>query len=593
MLLPWLARRRSALPVRTVLAYLSVVPAIALGVILLINVAMGITMERRLRDVGSVHYPRVRAMWRVDATLTQLHGTLEDATATGDSGALGQADSLRAVLVETLGAQDAATASDADHAAIGRLFNEYYTRARALSAQKTSAAAPARDLREAAADSVAARYQALRRAIAADQGDDESEVARAFGGALSLQRVGWVVSAGLIVLVVAVLGGLRRFATDSITSGLAEAAAMAERLSAGEMSATIEVSGSDEMAQLQTAMNGVVYYRREMSQVAKAISEGNLSVEITPRSERDTYGNAFVQMLAYLRQMAGVADEIAAGNLAVRVQPRSASDALGHAFISMSRKLSEMLGELRGGAHAMSAAAAQLSASAQSLAVGANAEAAVVDATTASLDQVGASIAGNAMHVKRVEEMALRGVDDAEASGRAMERTVQAMQTIEDKVSVIDEIARRTNLLALNAAIEAARAGEHGRGFNVVAEEVRKLAERSRAAAQEITTLLDENRVVAEQSGALIAQLVPSIRSTAELVQQVATASTRQAEGLDQVSHAMDQVDTVTQRNASSAEQLAAMAQELAAQSETVLELLAYFRTESSGVDGPALMAAD
>jgi len=298
-------------------------------------------------------------------------------------------------------------------------------------------------------------------------------------------------------------------------------------------------------------------------------------------------------MLAYLRQMARVADEIAAGNLAVRVQPRSASDALGHAFISMSRKLSGMLGELRGGAHAMSAAAAQLSASAQSLAVGANAEAAVVDATTASLDQVGASIAGNAMHVKRVEEMALRGVGDAEASGRAMERTVQAMQTIEDKVSVIDEIARRTNLLALNAAIEAARAGEHGRGFNVVAEEVRKLAERSRAAAQEITTLLDENRVVAEQSGALIAQLVPSIRSTAELVQQVATASTRQAEGLDQVSHAMDQVDTVTQRNARSAEQLAAMAQELAAQSETVLELLAYFRTESSGVDGPALMAAD
>ena len=152
------------------------------------------------------------------------------------------------------------------------------------------------------------------------------------------------------------------------------------------------------------------------------------------------------------------------------------------------------------------------------------------------------------------------------------------MRSIAEKISIVDEIAYQTNLLALNAAIEAARAGDHGRGFAVVASEVRKLAERSQAAAKEIGEVAARSVSVADRSGQLLAQLVTSIRNTSELVNEVSTASQQQLASVTQVSKAMTVVDQVTQRNASAAEELSSTAEEVAAHASTLQELMAFFR---------------
>jgi methyl-accepting chemotaxis protein len=242
---------------------------------------------------------------------------------------------------------------------------------------------------------------------------------------------------------------------------------------------------------------------------------------------------------------------------------------------------------VRSGASGVAAAATQLASTSDSLASGTSEQAASVEETTASLEQMRASITQSAENSRELEQMALAGASNADACGRAVAETAAAMRRIAEKIGVIEELSYQTNLLALNAAIEAARAGDQGRGFSVVAAEVRKLSERSSAAAKEIMEVAGTSVTLAERSGVLLAELVPAIRKTTGLVQDVAAASREQSSGVSQISSAMTQVDVVTQRNASSAEELSATAQELSAQSHALSELLAFFKLESDAAVAP------
>ncbi len=276
-----------------------------------------------------------------------------------------------------------------------------------------------------------------------------------------------------------------------------------------------------------------------------------------------------------------VARALAVGDLRVSVDAGTSRDEIGQMLVALGEtvdKLRAVIAEVRGTSSSLTAASAQIEASAQGLSQGTSEQAASVEQTTAGLEEMNASITQNAENSGRMEEMALRGAKDAESTGRAVDETVRAMAQILEKTGIVEEIAYQTNLLALNAAIEAARAGEHGRGFAVVAAEVRKLAERSQGAAKEIRGLADSSARLAERSKNLLSELVPSIRRTADMVQEVAAASNEQSAGVTQINKAMGEVDKVTQRNASSAEELAATAEEMAAQSQALERLMSFFR---------------
>ena len=198
------------------------------------------------------------------------------------------------------------------------------------------------------------------------------------------------------------------------------------------------------------------------------------------------------------------------------------------------------------------------------------------------MEQMSASITQNTENAKVTDSMASKAANEAAEGGDAVTRTVDDMKSIAGKIGIIDDIAYQTNLLALNAAIEAARAGEHGKGFAVVAAEVRKLAERSQVAAQEIGNLAATSVKQAERAGTLLTEMVPTIRKTSGLVQEIASASSEQSSGVAQINGAMSQLNQATQQNASASEELAATAEELGAQAEQLQQTMTFFQLGDS-----------
>ncbi|MCC2613110.1 methyl-accepting chemotaxis protein [Neorhizobium petrolearium] len=324
---------------------------------------------------------------------------------------------------------------------------------------------------------------------------------------------------------------------------------------------------------------------RKIMAVAEAVSIGDLNqkVEIKTNDEIKDLVDTINVMTGNLRNTASIADQIANGNLMVTPKPLSDKDTLGLALESMVERLRGVVADALSAANNVSSGSQELSASSEQLSQGATEQASSAEEASASMEQMAANIKQNADNAAQTEKIARQSSRDAETSGEAVGRAVTAMRTIAEKISIVQEIARQTDLLALNAAVEAARAGEHGKGFAVVASEVRKLAERSQAAAAEISSLSGDTVQVATEAGEMLNKLVPAIQKTAELVSEISAACREQDVGASQINEAIQQLDKVTQQNAGASEEMSSTSEELAAQAEELQASIAFFKVDRAG----------
>ncbi|HYF69527.1 MAG TPA: methyl-accepting chemotaxis protein [Ohtaekwangia sp.] len=278
----------------------------------------------------------------------------------------------------------------------------------------------------------------------------------------------------------------------------------------------------------------------EAAEIAKHLANGNLNISFTKKREIGLYKD----LKAMVEKLSGVIQNIVviSDNLAI--------------------------------------ASSQLSSGSQQISQGANEQAASAEEVASSMEEMSASIQQNTDNAQQTEKISVKAATDISEGNKSVTLTVTSMKTIADKIKIIGEIARQTNILALNAAVEAARAGEHGRGFAVVAAEVRKLAERSQNAATEIDELSKNSVDIAEKSGKLLESIVPDIERTSNLVQEISASSQEQSESSNQVNNALQQLNQIVQQNAANAEEMASSSEELAAQADNLKDLVSFFKIE-------------
>lgn len=410
---------------------------------------------------------------------------------------------------------------------------------------------------------------------------------------------------------------------DAFVEPIQTTAEAVDRIAQGDFPDEINDEYKGDFNNIKNSINKLIRNLRETVHVAEKVADGDLSVKVTILSDQDMLGHSLSKMVETIRTIVAEINRLTEAAFEGKLDTRGDAERFGGEYgriiqgvnntldavvepLKMTAEyvdriskgnipdvitdiyrgdfneiknnlnimivnLSSFVLDVQAASESVSVSSEELSTNAEQLSKDATRQAANIDEVSSSMEEMGATVNHNADNAQQTASIAIKAADDARKGRNALNETVQAMKSITEKVYVIEDIARQTNMLALNAAIEAARAGEHGKGFAVVAAEVRKLAERSQDAAQNINLLSATNIEIAENTGALLDEMVAGIEKTSELIQEISAASAEQAAGITQVNQAIQQLDYTIQTNAASAEEMAATSRDFSRQAELLM----------------------